>query len=162
MEHTVTDDLVIASPTTTTRKTFKYTTGTPPTGVASITAKKANYNSTSFATLANNSTITYGDKIYFSATAATGYNAPTVSKNSSSNYVTVTNNVTGASYVAAGGKIKYTITFTKPTNPVSISDIYYKIDSGNWTKWTSGTVNVDYGSAVYCLCYSSNWIFISI
>ena len=43
--------------------------------------------------------------MYFVATAASGYNNPIVSKNSTSNYLTVSGNVTGSSYVTAGAKL---------------------------------------------------------
>ena len=129
-------------------KTFTYSTGTLPTGVASITAYRAPYNNTgSYSTISNGATITYGDRMYFAATASTGYNNPTVSKNSSSNYITVSAAVTGSSYVTAGSKKTYKLTITKGTG---ISKIYYKLGSGSWTAWSSGTVSVTHGTAVYC------------
>lgn len=102
---TVSGNYTFTAPALSTLKTFTYSTGTLPTGVASITAYRAPYNNTgSYSAISNGATITYGDRMYFTATPSTGYNNPTVSKNSSSNYITVSGNVIGTDYVTAGSQ----------------------------------------------------------
>lgn len=87
-------------------KTYKLTIGSK-TGVGSITVR---LNSAGGTILSNNADITHGDKLYITATAASGYAAPTVTGSP----VTVSGNVTAANYVTAGAKLP-TETIVTPT-----------------------------------------------
>ena len=84
-------------------KPFTYTAGSK-TGVASITCTRASspYAHASTGTVSSGMTIYYGDTIYFTATASTGYNVS--SSATSSSPITVTGNVTGSSYITATRK----------------------------------------------------------
>lgn len=88
------------------------------------------------ATLANGATIYYGDEIYISASASTGYNAPSVSSSTgtiSSNKLAVDGNETIT--VTAGSLKKFTVTFTNPSN-------------GYWYPSSGKITNVSYGATV--------------
>lgn len=80
---------------------FTYTRGTLPTGVASITFQIVTGGETMYGnrTVSSGGAIYYGEKPQVTATASSGYNAPTVSGVPAS----VTGNMTGTSYVTAGG-----------------------------------------------------------
>lgn len=106
-------------------KSYTYTRGTLPTGVASITCYKYNTSTQTWSTIATNTTIYGGDRLYFTATASTYYNNPTVQYYDASHYLTVTSNVTGANYVTAGSRKTTSISITKNTNIASISITYY-------------------------------------
>lgn len=125
-------------------KPFTYTIGTLPTGVASLTCTRYSNDepSASTGTIANGGTIYYGDTLYWSATAATGYNNPTVTYDGSTaaKRYTVTGNVTGvtASGVQAGSIKTYSLT---------LASTY-----GHWTNAGGTTVTsttaANYGTAV--------------
>ena len=100
---------------TTSVKSFTYLTGTLPTGVASITCTRSSspYKGASTGTVANNETIYYGDKLYFTATASSGYNAPSVPNYyDSSHTLTVSSNVQGKDYVTAGSAASWNTVWT--------------------------------------------------
>lgn len=100
---------------TTSVKSFTYLTGTLPTGVASITCTRSSspYKGASTGTVANNETIYYGDKLYFTATASSGYNAPSVPNYyDSSHTLTVSSNVQGKDYVTAGSAASWYTVWT--------------------------------------------------
>lgn len=82
-------------------KPFTYITGTLPTGVASLNCYRSSSNepTAGTGTISNNGTIYYEDTLTFSATASSGYTAPTTTTVSS-----VSGNVTGANQVTPGFK----------------------------------------------------------
>ena len=84
-------------------KPFTYTAGSK-TGVSSITCTRASspYAHAATGTVTNSTTIYYGDTLYFTASASTGYNVS--SSATSSNPITVTGNITGANYITANRK----------------------------------------------------------
>ena len=90
--------------------------GTLPTGVASITCYRKAYNSSSFSEYTG-STIYYGDQFYWTATAATGYNDPSLAYNSDSKVYTWKGSQGGsitsvaASGLVAGSRKSFTISF---------------------------------------------------
>ena len=64
-------------------KAFTYTQGTLPTGVASLTCTRSSTDepTASTGTISNGGTIYYDDKLYWTATASTGYRITAVSGN---------------------------------------------------------------------------------
>lgn len=144
---------------TTSVKSFTYSTGTLPTGVASITCTRASspLGGASTGTVANGGTIYYNDTIYFTATAATGYNNPTSSKTSSSP-LTVTAAVTGANYVTAGSVKSYT--YTTGTLPTGVASITCTRSSSPYKGASTGTVanngTIYYGDKLYFTATASS------
>lgn len=146
-------------------KPFIYTTGTLPTGVASLTCTRYSNDepSASTGTIANGGTIYYGDTLYWSATAATGYNNPTVTYDGSTaeKRYTVAGNINGvtASGVQAGSIKTYTITLNSTyghwenasgTTITSIANVAY----GTATSKSSNKLTV--GSNVYTFVVNSD------
>ena len=118
-----------------------------PTGVGSITATRASstYGPVGTGTGTINGKIYAGDKLYFSATAATGYGTPTVQYNSSSNALTVSGNITGSSYVTGAGVSTYAVTIAAGTG---VSSVYLSTTSTATSGSASGT-KFNYNATVY-------------
>jgi len=92
---------------------FTYSTGTLPTGVASITCyRQTSLCGASTGVVANGATIYYGDGLYFTATAASGYNPPTSSYPDSSHLLTVNSTIIGATYITPGQKMNFYASIT--------------------------------------------------
>ena len=94
-------------------KPFTYSQGTLPTGVASLTCTRYSTEepTASTGTVSSGSPIYYGDVIYWTATASTGYNVSV--SHGSSNKVTVTGNINGASNAGLSVSVKsYTLTIS--------------------------------------------------
>ena len=66
-----------------------YSQGTLPTGVASLTCYRKPWDGSSYSTFSSG-TIYYGDQFYWTATASSGYDTPTITYGSSSNAYTWT------------------------------------------------------------------------
>jgi len=133
-------------------KSFTYTTGELPTGVASLTCNR--YSSPngggSTGTLSSGSTIYYGDKLYWTATASDGYSITTCNYNSTSSLYTVnSSNVVGVTATSVAATIQsYNLTLTINSG---ISTIYYKVNgAASFSSTTSNkTVSVTYGTTYY-------------
>lgn len=111
-------------------KKYKYYTGTPPIGVASLTCYRysSEQSGVVYGVVNNEDDIYYGDILYWEATASTGYTV-SISHNSS-NTITVTSDITGSS--SAG------ITVTRLTWSYTVylgtgqTEFQYKVNNGGY------------------------------
>ena len=130
--------------------------GTLPTGVASITCYRKAYNGSSFAEYTE-STIYYGDQFYWTATAATGYNNPSLTYNNSSKVYTWTGsqggsiNSVSASGLSAGTRKSFTISFGTSVNKT----LYGSWSSSSQTAYYGDKITVS-GTTVTCYKWDNN------
>lgn len=125
-------------------KPFTYTTGSLPTGVASISCSRTKTYEPTAGTgaISSGGTIYYEDALSFSATASSGYNNPTTTSISS-----VSGNVTGSNQVRAGSRITWSYTI----NLSNMDSVKYSKDGGtNWTTIHANTTvtGIDYGATL--------------
>lgn len=124
--------------------------GTLPTGVASITCYRKAYNENSFSEYTG-STIYYGDQFYWTATAATEYNNPSLTYNNSSKVYTWTGSQNGsidsvsASGLSAGTRRSFTISFGTTAN----KSLYGSWSSSSQTAYYGDKITVS-GTTVTC------------
>ena len=130
-------------------KPFTYTQGTLPTGVASLTCTRSSTDepTASTGTIANGGTIYYDDKLYWAATASTGYRITAIKGNGSP--VTVSGAITGTT--ASGltsERISGTISQgTLPTGVASITCYRKAYNENSFSKYTGSTIY--YGDQFY-------------
>lgn len=124
--------------------------GKLPAEVASITCYRKAYNGSSFAEYTG-STIYYGDQFYWTATAATGYNNPSLTYNNSSKVYTWTGsqggsiNSVSASGLSAGTRRSFTISFGTTIN----KSLYGSWSSSSQTAYYGDKITVS-GTTVTC------------
>ena len=114
---------------------FVYSTGTLPTGVASLTCYRdsSQNSSASIGAISNGDPIWEGDTLHFAVTASTGYNA-SCNYTSTGSY-TVTSNVDGVSVSGASASLQsFTITFA--------------LGGSNYGSWGSATKTAYYGDTL--------------
>ena len=130
-------------------KAFTYTQGTLPTGVASFTCTRSSTDepTASTGTISNGGTIYYDDKLYWTATASTGYRITAVKGSSSP--VTVSGAVTGTSASGlASARISGTISQgTLPTGVASIKCYRKAYNGSSFSEYTGSTIY--YGDQFY-------------
>lgn len=130
--------------------------GTLPTGVASITCYRKAYNENSFSKYTG-STIYYGDQFYWTATAATEYNNPSLTYNSSSKVYTWNGKQGGsidsvsASGLSAGTRKSFTISFGTTAN----KSLYGSWSSSSQTAYYGDKITVS-GNSVICYKWDNN------
>ena len=124
--------------------------GTLPPEVASITCYRKAYNENSFSKYTG-STIYYGDQFYWTATAATEYNNPSLTYNNSSKVYTWTGSQNGsidsvsASGLSAGTRKSFTISFGTTANKT----LYGSWSSSSQTAYYGDKITVS-GTTVTC------------
>ena len=130
--------------------------GTLPPEVASITCYRKAYNGSSFAEYTG-STIYYGDQFYWTATAATGYNSPSLTYNNSSKVYTWTGSQNGsidsvsASGLSAGTRRSFTISFGTTAN----KSLYGSWSKSSQTAYYGDKITVS-GNSVICYKWDNN------
>ena len=130
--------------------------GTLPAGVASITCYRKAYNESSFSKYTG-STIYYGDQFYWTATAAAGYNNPSLTYNSSSKVYTWNGsqggsiNSVSASGLSAGSRKSFTISFGTTANKT----LYGSWSSSSQTAYYGDKITVS-GNSVICYKWDNN------
>lgn len=130
--------------------------GTLPTGVASITCYRKAYNSSSFSEYTG-SIIYYGDQFYWTATAATEYNNPSLTYNNSSKVYTWIGSQNGsidsvsASGLVAGSRKSFTISFGTTANKT----LYGSWNSSSQTAYYGDKITVS-GNSVICYKWDNN------
>lgn len=130
--------------------------GTLPAGVASITCYRKAYNENSFSEYTG-STIYYGDQFYWTATAATEYNNPSLTYNNSSKVYTWTGSQNGsinsvsASELSAGTRKSFTISFGTTAN----KSLYGSWSSSSQTAYYGDKITVS-GNSVICYKWDNN------
>ena len=130
-------------------KPFTYTQGTLPTGVASLTCTRSSTDepTASTGTIANGGTIYYDDKLYWAATASTGYRITAVKGSNSP--VTVSGAITGTT---ASGLTSARIsgTISQGKLPIGVASIkcYRKAYNGSSFAEYTGTT-IYYGDQFY-------------
>ena len=130
--------------------------GALPTGVASIKCYRKAYNGSSFAEYTG-TTIYYGDQFYWTATAATGYNNPSLTYNSSSKVYTWNGSQGGsitsvsASGLSAGSRKSFTISFGTTANKT----LYGSWSSSSQTAYYGDKITVS-GNSVICYKWDNN------
>lgn len=130
-------------------KPFTYTQGTLPTGVASLTCTRSSTDepTASTGTIANGGTIYYDDKLYWAATASTGYRITAIKGSNSP--VTVSGAITGTSSSGVtSARISGTI--SQGTLPIGVASItcYRKAyNESSFSKYTGSTIY--YGDQFY-------------
>ena len=124
--------------------------GKLPAEVASITCYRKGYNENSFSEYTG-STIYYGDQFYWTATAATGYNNPSLTYNNSSKVYTWNGSQGGsidsvsASGLSAGSRKSFTISFGTTAN----KSLYGSWSSSSQTAYYGDKITVS-GTTVTC------------
>ena len=124
--------------------------GKLPAEVASITCYRKAYNENSFSEYTG-STIYYGDQFYWTATAATEYNSPSLTYNNSSKVYTWTGSQNGsidsvsASGLSAGTRRSFTISFGTTAN----KSLYGSWSSSSQTAYYGDKITVS-GTTVTC------------
>ena len=130
--------------------------GTLPTGVASITCYRKAYNENSFSKYTG-STIYYGDQFYWTATAATEYNNPSLTYNNSSKVYTWNGKQGGsidsvsASGLSAGSRKSFTISFGTTAN----KSLYGSWSKSSQTAYYGDKITVS-GNSVICYKWDNN------
>lgn len=147
-----------ASGVTSARISGTISQGTLPTGVASITCYRKGYNENSFSEYTG-STIYYGDQFYWTATAATEYNSPSLTYNNSSKVYTWTGsqggsiNSVSASGLSAGTRRSFTISFGTTAN----KSLYGSWSSSSQTAYYGDKITVS-GTTVTCYTWDNTSI----
>lgn len=131
-------------------KPYTYTAGSI-TGLASLTCKRQSTNepTASTGTVATGGTIYHGDKLYWTATASTGYRVASITYGSTSSLYTVGGNITGTttsgvSIARISGSLSQG---TLPTGVASITCYRKAYDGSSFSTFTSGTIY--YGDQFY-------------
>ena len=130
-------------------KPFTYTQGTLPTGVASLTCTRSSTDepTASTGTIANGGTIYYDDKLYWTATASTGYRITAIKGSGSP--VTVSGAITGTSSSGVTSE-RISGTISQGTLPIGVASIicYRKAyNESSFSKYTGSTIY--YGDQFY-------------